>query len=78
MRNKELAQIERIIKEHGGRVARKAATGNDQLVVVEFPDDPRAYRYFYANKRDVPERIARRDFFRAINRERDNRQKPRL
>jgi hypothetical protein len=77
-RNKELKAITDLLREHGGKVSRHDQSGKEQKIEVALPDDPRTYRYHFANGRKDPVRVFRRDFLKAINLERAKRKKPRL
>ena len=77
-KNRELDTITDLLAEYGGKVARHDPSGKERKLEVLLPDDPRTYRYHFANGRKDPARVFKRDFLKAINRERDKRRKPRL
>jgi hypothetical protein len=77
-KNRELAAIKNLLDTYGGKVVRHDPSGKEQKLEVSFQDDSRSYRYHFANRRKDPVRVFERDFRRAINREREKRQKTRI
>jgi hypothetical protein len=76
MKNPEFHAIEALLAEWGGRVSVHDQSGKEQKLRVVLPDDDHPYAYHFPNKRKDPVRVFRRDFRRALNRERARRGKP--
>jgi hypothetical protein len=77
-KDSEYKAIQMLLKKCGGRELRHTQRGKERKVVVSLPDDRSTYLYAFANGRQDRIAVYRRDFVRAINRQRDMRNLPRI
>ncbi len=77
-KDSEYNAIRMLLKEYGGRVLRHTQRGKERKAVISLPDDPDTYLYAFANGRQDRTTVYRRDLVRAINRQRDIRNLPRI